>query len=462
MADPRLGRDAALALARGALAASGVAHADVYLRRVRRAIARFSLDSLNQHADVLDETATARAGVKGPHGWQLASVTTTDTSPDGIARALRRAEEVARRSPAVEDHPGFAPPGEAPADPPRFAAATARCTAEQRADLVGVALRLAREASATAAGLLETSAYEVATANTLGVGCHGAGTLATFKVFALDAQGVSGFAQATHRDLAALDVEGCARRAVEKCLAGRDPVALPPGEYDVVLEAPAVTELLEWMGFVTFGAQSVIDGTSALAGRAGEAITGPRVTVVDDATDASDLGFGLPFDREGTARRRVVLLDAGVARAPVTDLLHAARLGTTSTGHAPPPGTGDDAPCVAAVAMAGGDDTLEALHGRVARGLHVTRFHYVNGFLDPRRALMTGLTRDGTFLIERGERGRGVANLRFTDSVLEAFARIDGATALREAVPTWWNDAGAFVAPALLVRGLRFTGAQRA
>jgi predicted Zn-dependent protease len=143
----------------------------------------------------------------------------------------------------------------------------------------------------------------------------------------------------------------------------------------------------------------------------------------------------------------------------VYDRLFAARAGKRSTGHAAPPGGMIEAPLPQSIQMAGGGATLEELVAGVDRGLHITRFHYVNGFLDPRRTLMTGLTRDGTFLIEGGKRTRGVRNMRFTDSVFEAFARADGLTALREAVPTWWSDAGAFVAPAIRIRAFRFTGA---
>jgi predicted Zn-dependent protease len=103
---------------------------------------------------------------------------------------------------------------------------------------------------------------------------------------------------------------------------------------------------------------------------------------------------------------------------------------------------------------AGVDDLLAG----VQRGLYVCRLHYVNGLLEPRRAVMTGLTRDGCFLVENGKIGRAVGNLRFTDSLLEGLARCDGMTRERKAVPTWWSDSGAFVSPAVRIRGWRFNG----
>jgi predicted Zn-dependent protease len=297
--------------------------------------------------------------------------------------------------------------------------------------------------------------YEVAVANTAGTARYATGTTASVRVFAIDPSGISGFAQRADRDISRLDVAARGREACEKSVAGRDPVTLPAGAYDVLLEPPAVVELLEWLAFIAFGGREVQDGTSPLAGRQGQRITGEGITVVDDGV-APD-GFGVPFDRDGVVRRRVVLIDRGLAGTPVFDRLHGKRAGTTSTGHAAQPGGFDDAPIAQCIRMDGGSAQREQLLGSIRRGLWISRLHYVNGFLEPRRAMMTGLTRDGTFLLEDGVRTRGVRNMRFTDAILEALGRCDGITSDTEAVPTWWSEAGAFVAPAILIRGLRFS-----
>jgi predicted Zn-dependent protease len=455
--DERAGDEALLGALQRALEDASVQAADLYVHRVHRGFARFSLNALNQHAQTIEPQASARVGIPGPNGWRVATATTTDLSHDALVASLHRARAIAERSVPIPDWPGFFRGGGTTPTPPRYAEPTAQASAATRAELLAPALAHARANALTAAGALETSVYETAMASTEGVRRHATGTFATFRMFAHDADGVTGFAQSTHRDVGCIDVLARAREACARSLAGRDPIALPAGEYDVILEPPAVTELLEWMSFIAFGARDVLDGTSALAGNEGKAITGPDVTIVDDACGNDDLAFGVPFDRDGVVRQRVVLIEKGVAKLPVYDRVYGARSGRESTGHATAPGPGGDAPIAQAISLAGGGDTLEGLAARVERGLHISRFHYVNGFLEPRRALMTGLTRDGTFLIEHGQRTRGVRNMRFTDSVLEAFKRIDGVTALREAVPTWWSEAGAFVAPALLVRGLRFS-----
>jgi predicted Zn-dependent protease len=250
-------------------------------------------------------------------------------------------------------------------------------------------------------------------------------------------------------------------RAIRIAKLSRDPASLDAGTYDVVLEPPAVAELLEWLAIIAFGASEVENGTSPMAGRIGERITGPDVTLVEDPTDASDLGFAAPFDREGTARRRVPLVERGVARAVLFDRIHAARAKTASTGSSlVPDGASSGAGLgAAALRMEGGDaPSVESLIAGVERGLYVCRLHYVNGYLEPRRAVMTGLTRDGCFLVEKGKITRPVGNMRFTDSLLEGLARCDARTAALSPLPTAWSDAGACAVPAIRMRAFRFNG----
>jgi predicted Zn-dependent protease len=241
----------------------------------------------------------------------------------------------------------------------------------------------------------------------------------------------------------------------------REPTSLDAGSYDVVMEPEAVTELLEWLAAIAFAAPEVEQGTSPMAGRLGERITGDGVDLVEDPLcDDPALGFGAPFDREGTWKRRVPLVEKGVARAVLYDRTYAARMSAASTGSAQLPtlgsagGVGPTSLMLGAGTAASVDDLLAG----VQRGLYVCRLHYVNGLLEPRRAVMTGLTRDGCFLVENGKIGRAVGNMRFTDSLLEGLARCDGMTRERKAVPTWWSDSGAFVSPAVRIRGWRFNG----
>jgi predicted Zn-dependent protease len=226
----------------------------------------------------------------------------------------------------------------------------------------------------------------------------------------------------------------------------------------VVLEPHAVAELCEWLALTSLGARAVEDGTSALAGRIGERLTGP-LTLYDDALGGEEGAPTAPFDAEGTPRRRVTFLDDGVARAVVHDRMSAQLMHAQSTGHAPPVGDElfDSGPVPQHLMLAGGDATVEQLIARVERGLMVSRFHYVNGLLDTRRALMTGMTRDGLWRIEGGRVAGPVANQRWTESFLDAGRRLDGISQKRALIAGSLSECW-FVCPTILVRGWKFSG----
>jgi PmbA protein len=274
-----------------------------------------------------------------------------------------------------------------------------------------------------------------------------------------DGSGWAGWYGASGRPL---DLATLADRAADTARRAREPVSLDPGPQDVVLAPAAVAELLEWMSLASFGGRSVLDGTSLLAGREGQQLISPRLTLTE-VVGAGDV----PFDAEGTPRQEVEFFRDGRAGRAVTDLVSAARLadGRASTGHAAPLSPQGEATDQVAshLRLAPGDASEEDLIGRVDRGVYVTRLHYVNGLLDTRRATMTGMTRDGTFLIEDGRLGRPVRNLRFTDGILDALSesRLGGIGRDTTCVPTWWSSAGQVETPALLLRGFQFTGTSR-
>jgi PmbA protein len=450
-----------LVICKDIVARAGEAEAEISARSRRRGIARFAVGELGQHMDVEEPLAVVRVA----HGKRVAEVATSRLDPDGLLRAIGQAAKAARLVPESAAFPGFAPQDPTPAvAPPRFAAATAEASADHRASLLEPTLRKIRETSFVSAGILDTTVTAFAVATTRGCARAHDATTASFKVWALETAGgggAAGFGSHLHRDVGALAIAEETERALESCARGKNPRSMEAGTYDVVMEPAAVTELLEWLGGIAFMASELEQGTSPLAGRMGARITGPRVTIIEDPTDASELGFGAPFDREGISRRRVALVEEGIARGILYDRMHAARMGGVSTGSALPPESGVGGMSIAAscLQLGGGEaKSVDELISGVDRGLYVCRLHYVNGLLEPRRAVMTGLTRDGCFLIEKGKIVAPVGNMRFTDSFLEGLGRCDGMTAARRAVPTWWSDAGAIVAPAIRMRQFHFNG----
>ncbi len=421
---------------------------------------RFAASQPTQSVDVESAIVQARVAVDRRVGAARAG------SLDGaaIAQAIARARAIAEAQPRDPDFPGF-DDGRAPAAAvDAWDEATAASGAGERADRLAAAFAVAARANLTLSGSI--AAVDAAQAVATRAGSRRAYRFTTFRLDAIaSGERSSGWAGSFGHRAAGCDAAAVARAAVERAFAGRDPVELPPGAYDVVLEPKALAEALEWLAFGSLGPRALREGSSALAGRLGEAVTAPSITLGDDALSDDPLALRAPFDAEGTPKRRVALIERGVARGVVYDRLSARRDGAAPTGHAIP--LGDEMPFDLAapqhLQLAPGEVAAADLLARVERGLLVTRFHYVNGLLDTRRALTTGMTRDGLLLVEEGRIVRGVRNLRWTEPLLEALARTDGISRERAAVAAAWSTAsgGGLLVPSILVRGFHFTGASR-
>ena len=218
---------------------------------------------------------------------------------------------------------------------------------------------------------------------------------------------------------------------------------------------PATAEVVDWMNLITLSGSAYDDGSSFFVGNIGKQLLGANFTLTDDALDAGFLPF--PFDLEGLPKRRVVLIERGVVRTPVVDKAYADRLGVAPTANCWNLG-GSDHGAAFHLSIDGGDATREELIRSTKHGIWVTRFNYVNGLLEPKTALMTGTTRDGTFLIRDGEVVARLPNLRWTQSIVEAFSRIEGLTRERRRVGTWYNHFGGTIAPVMKIAGWNFNG----
>ena len=446
--------------ARKALAAAGQPEVEIFIRTSRRGIARFAIGELSQHM-VLEEP---HASVRVAQGQRVAETATNVIDHEGLVSAIAKAARAVKSVPETVGFPGFAGENEPSGElPPRFSRATTDAGPGERADLLAPAMEAITKAGLVSAGSLETRVTTQGVVTTRGLTRTHTGTLASLKLWALEtpgAGGAAGFGVEAHRDLAAIELDPLVERAIRFCKMGKNPELLDAGVYDVVLEPPAVAELLEWLSCIGFSAPEYEQGTSPLAGRIGERVTGEAITIVEDPLDSGAMGLAVPFDREGVWRRRVPLIERGIARDVLYDRTYAARLGAASSGSAlAPDGASSQGVGACALHLDGGiANTVDELIRDVERGVYVCRLHYVNGLLEPRRAVMTGLTRDGCFLIKKGKISRPIGNLRFTDSFLEALARADGMTRARAAIPTCWSDAGATVVPAVRIRGFCFNG----
>lgn len=445
-----------LDLCKSALAKAGVSDVELCARWARRGCARFSVGDLAQHMETDEPNLIARVA----KGKRLAEAQTSVLDLDAIVSAIRDAEKRAPLVPETEGFPGFAGQGPPTPDLQRVADATKNATAQVRANLLAPAMDRVADAGLLSAGMLETSVASACVATTAGCARSFDSTIASFRIWALEtpgAGGAAGFGQHVHKDVHKLAISDRAERAIRFAKLGKDPTPLDAGTYDVVMEPAAVSELVEWLSMTTFGASEVEQGTSAIAGRMNERLSGDAITIAEDPLDTSEHGFGVPFDREGMLRERVALIERGIAKGVLHDRTSAVRMKARSTGSAAPAGLGTSGPAASAIHMEGGEAaSAEELVRGMKRGLWICRLHYVNGLVDTRRTVMTGLTRDGCFLVEDGKIVRPVLNLRFTDSFLDALGRCDGMTKERATVLNWWSEAGSTVVPAIRMRGFRF------
>jgi PmbA protein len=447
-----IGRDDLLGALTAALAhAKGEATA--VAQASRAALTRYANNAIHQNMETTQVTVSFRARLGGREGV----ATTTGLSTGALVETLRRAEAIAAAGPAGTP---LAPlPGPQVYDAVKtYLPATADFSAVDRARQVKVVCDIARTAGATAAGLLSSGYTELAVANTSGLAAYVVLTAAELMVIFGGGEG-SGYAGAVSRDINEIDAGEAAEHALAKWRAGGKRVDIDPGEYEVVLEPAAVAGALEWLGYIGFGSRSIEDGTSFLVGRAGEKLVGENVTIYDDGLAAAALG--VPFDFDGLPKKRHHFFDRGVVGQGVTDLSSAARQNRLSTGHALPPAEAANGALPLNVVMAPGDSDLPAMIGAVRRGILVTRFHYINGMLDTREGVLTGMTRDGTFLIEDGRVTAALRNLRFTQSFLEALRGVKSLSSRAVATRAWWGDFGACVTPALHLENFRFIGAQK-
>jgi predicted Zn-dependent protease len=267
----------------------------------------------------------------------------------------------------------------------------------------------------------------------------------------------SGYASFVARDPDQLDVDSLAREALGKT-SKEEPVQIEPGEYEVILEPYAVSELLSFLGYLGFHALAVQEGRSFFSNRFGEKMVDEKVTIYDDGLEPE--GLQVPFDFEGIPKKKVTFFERGVVKEVTYDSFTGDREGKDSTGHGLiAPNTSGPIPIN--LFMNGGESSLEEMIRSVRKGIYVTRFHYTN-VVEPMRAVITGMTRDGTFLIEEGEIKRPIKNLRFTESILKALSQVTALSKDRRVCSEGTVYSRRFVtgtvAPAIKVDGFNFSG----
>jgi predicted Zn-dependent protease len=411
------------------------------------ALTRFANNTIHQNVAEQDRWLSVRVALD----HRTARATTNRFDADSIRRAVEQALALAR---SAAPNPDVRPLNEPSviSETKRFDAATAAATPEHRGQAVAEAIRIVESAGQTAAGIYSTGQSIEALFNSRGVAAWHAETMAQFSITAMAADS-SGWAKASAVSHQSFEPLSLARSAAEKARLSHDPQEIPAGRYTVILEPAAVLDLVGQM-FGDFSATAVADSRSFLTDRLGKKLFGDNIQISDDV--AHPLQAGVPFDGEGVPRRKLTLVEGGVPRELAYARSSAHKAGVEPTGHGfPLPNEVGEAPLN--IVIAGGSTSLNEMIASNDRGILVTRFWYIRE-VDPYEKIMTGMTRDGTFLIEDGRVSRGLRNFRFNQGLIELLNNVE---ALSPSVRASGEEAFDMVVPAMKVRGFNFTEVTR-
>jgi predicted Zn-dependent protease len=441
-----LTREQAQAIVEKAVRLSKADGVDVQINASYRGNTRFAANQMS----TAGATTDAQLAVQSSFGPKHAVVTTNDLSDESIRRAVEQSERMAKLAP---DDPEAMPALAAQTyrGATRFFETTAQLSPADRAKAALTALELSRQAGdLQAAGYLVTGMSSVALGNKAGLFAYDRATSSNYTLTVRTSDGTgSGWAAADHPDWSQVDARRVAERATEKARLSRNPQPIEPGRYTVILEPQAVGDLVQLIANYADARQSD-EGRSPFVkqgggNKIGEKIVDPRVTLYSDPTDPQLLAQ--PFDGDGLPLARQEWIANGVLKQLYYSRFWAKKQGKTATG----------AP--SSLKMAGGDQTIEQMIASTPRGVLVTRLWYLRE-VDPRTILYTGLTRDGTFLIENGKVTRALRNFRFNESPLFMLNNLEAIGRAERLAGT--EQGGDVVMPALKVRDFNFTSLSEA
>jgi predicted Zn-dependent protease len=438
-----LSREECEAIARRTLAFVTADAARVNIASTSRGNTRFAVNQVSTGGDNYDATVAVTAYV----GRRSGTSTTNQVDDASLRQAVQTAERLARLAP---EDPEFLPE----LGPQEYAAgrnwsdATAALDPQGRAEAVRAITAPATQQGLVSTGYLDTRAGATAVANTKGLFAYGRGTATALTTTVRTPDGTgSGWAGASHHDWSRIDAAALGARAAEKARASRSPVAVEPGRYTVVFEPTAVGNLVQFIANA-LNARAADEGRSFFSKpgggtKIGSKVIDERVSIVSDPFDADVAGA--PFTNEGLPTRRSAWIENGVVTTLNYDRYWAQKKGVS------PSASGGS------LKMSGGSSSLEEMIASTQRGLLVTRFWYLRP-VDQRTILYTGLTRDGTFLIENGKVTRAVKNLRFNDSPVFMLNNLEAlGTPVRVSASEDGGPGQAIMVPPLKVRDFNFT-----
>jgi predicted Zn-dependent protease len=438
-----LSREECEAIAKRTLSFATADETRVLINSTSIANTRFAVNQISTGGDSFDSVVTVIARF----GKRSGSSSTNQLDDEGLKAAVQMAERVAKLSPEdPEAMPELGPQTYKPGI--NWSDVTASQDPATRADAVKRIAEPAKSASLVSTGFMEAITSAQAIANNKGLFAYNRSTssVLTTTVRTQDGTG-SGWAGATHHDWSRIDPSKLGVRATQKARSSVNPVAIEPGRYTVVFEPTAVGNLVQ---FITgaFNARAADEGRSFFSlpdgkNKIGQKVVDERVTIASDPFDPDVAGS--PFSGDGLPTQRVVWIENGVVKTLNYDRYWAQK------HNRPPTGSGGS------IRMSGGTTSIDDMIRNTQRGLLVTRFWYLRP-VDQRTILYTGLTRDGTFLIENGKITKPVKNLRFNDSPIFMLNNLEAMGVPERVSASEGGDPGqAIMVPPIKVRDFNFT-----
>ncbi len=386
---------------------------EILLTRGKSELSRFSNSVIHQSTSKVDDYIQVRAVL----GKKIGIASTNQVSE--LSSTIEKAYEAAKLSKEKADFVSLPSEGSIEAQGTRYSQETADFGPKERADYIGNIIEAAKDYKA--AGMFETSAAFMAIANSKGIFSFQRQTEANLNTIIFN-EDASAYSYTISYDAGKINPEALGKEAYGTVIKSKNPITIEPGVYTVVLKAAAVAEMLGLLSVAGFGALSYQEKRSFMNGKMGKQIASKKINLFDNASDK--MSFGWLFDYEGVKREKVDLLINGVAKNVVFDSFTANRGKTKNTGHALPAGS-TYGPLPLNLILDNGKEDVDELISGVDKGLLINRFHYTN-LEDPVKTVFTGMTRDGTFLIEKGKVTTPVTNMRFTQNILKALLEVEG------------------------------------
>lgn len=443
-----MGKEKVLGLLQDMLSYAKADQTEISFQGGETSLTRFANNYIHQN---VTESNTA-IKVRSVFGQKVGIANGNSLAPEALKELVARAERLARLQVDDPDFKSLPGPNQSEMAVPEPDEATYATDPTVRANGVGVICRKAVANNLIASGAFRTQGNEVAVVNSLGITSYYRGASSDI-ITVIMGDDSSGYADRLSPTIAAINTEEVADEAIDKALRSRNPQPLEPGEYEVILEEYAVGEMLLYMSYLGLGALALQEGRSFM--QLDRQLMNPLVTIYDDGHDPR--GLVKPFDAEGVTRQRVNLIEQGVCKAVVYDSYTAGREpGKSNTGHSIGM-QGEIGPIPLNLFMEAGDSSKAEMLKNTKRGLWVTRFHYVNPLV-PDKAILTGMTRDGTFLIENGEIVGPAKNFRFTQSAVEALNGVQSLSRERR-LQIGFDGAMGYTVPALKLARFNFNSA---